>query len=72
MEEIDLKELFTFVKTKIGILVAITAGICILGCIYGLFLQTPMYQSYTTVILSSNEGTINQQDLNLYKNLVNT
>ena len=31
-----------------------------------------MYQSYTSVILSSNEGTINQQDLNLYKNLVNT
>ena len=72
MEEIDLKELFTFVKSKIGLLVAITAGVCILGCIYGLFLQTQMYQSYTTVILSSNEGTINQQDLNLYKNLVNT
>ena len=72
MEEIDLKELFTFVKSKIGLLVAITAGLCILGCIYGLFLQTPMYQSYTTVILSSNEGTINQNDLNLYKNLVNT
>ena len=72
MEEIDLKELFTFVKSKIGLLVAITAGVCILGCVYGLFLQTPMYQSYTTVILSSNEGTINQNDLNLYKNLVNT
>ena len=72
MEEIDLKELFAFVKSKIGLLVAITAGVCILGCVYGLFLQTPMYQSYTTVILSSNEGTINQQDLSLYKNLVNT
>jgi len=72
MEEIDLKELFTFVKSKIGLLIAITAGVCILGCVYGLFLQTPMYQSYTTVILSSNEGTINQNDLNLYKNLVNT
>lgn len=72
MEEIDLKELFTFVKSKIGLLVAITAGVCILGCVYGLFLQTPMYQSYTTVILSSNEGTINQSDLTLNKNLVNT
>jgi len=72
MEELDLKELFTFVKSKIGLLIAITAGVCILGCVYGLFLQTPMYQSYTTVILSSNEGTINQNDLNLYKNLVNT
>lgn len=72
MEEIDLKELFTFVKSKIGLLITITASICILGCVYGLFIQKPMYQSYTTVILSSNEGTINQNDLNLYKNLVNT
>ena len=72
MEEIDLKELFIFVKSKIGLLVAITASVCILGCVYGLFIQTPMYQSYTTVILSSNEGAINQNDLNLYKNLVNT
>ena len=72
MEEIDLKELFAFIKSKIGLLITITAGICILGCVYGLFIQKPMYQSYTTVILSSNEGTINQNDLNLYKNLVNT
>ena len=72
MEEIDLKELFIFIKSKIGLLIAITAGICILGCIYGLFIQKPLYQSYTTVILSSNEGAINQNDLNLYKNLVNT
>ena len=72
MEEIDLKELFTFIKNKIGLLITITASICILGCVYGLFIQKPMYQSYTTVILSSNEGTINQNDLNLYKNLVNT
>ena len=72
MEEIDLKELITFIKSKIGLLITITASVCIIGCLYGLFIQKPMYQSYTTVILSSNEGTINQNDLNLYKNLVNT
>lgn len=72
MEEIDLKELFTFVKSKIGLLITITASICILGCIYGLFIQKPMYQSYTTVILSGKETTITQSDVTLFKNLVNT
>lgn len=72
MEEIDLKELFTFVKSKIGLLIIITAGICLIGCVYGLFMQKPMYSSYTTVILSSNEGTINQSDITLNKNLVDT
>ena len=72
MEEIDLKELFTFIKSKIGLLIVITAGVCLIGCVYGLFMQKPMYSSYTTVILSSNEGTINQNDINLNKNLVDT
>jgi len=74
MEEIDLNELFIFVKNKIGLLITITASICILGCIYGLFIQKPMYQSYTTVILSSNESSsaISQSDVALNKNLVTT
>ena len=74
MEEIDLKELLIFVKDKIGLLITITAGVCILGCIYGLFIQTPMYESYTTVILSSNESSsaINQADVNLNRVLVDT
>ena len=72
MEEIDLKELFLFVKSKLGLLITITAGVCLLGCIYGLFIQKPMYQSYTTVILSGNESTITQSDITLNKNLVYT
>jgi len=74
MEEIDLNELFIFVKNKIGLLITITASICILGCVYGLFIQKPMYQSYTTVILSSNESSsaISQSDVALNKNLVTT
>lgn len=77
MEEIDLKELFDFIKSKLGLLLAITFGICLLGCIYGLFLQTPMYSSYTTVILGSNEsggsnGGITQSDVALNRNLVET
>lgn len=74
MEEIDLKELFLFVKDKIGLLITITVSVCLLGCIYGLFIQTPMYSSYTTVILSGNEtsGSITQSDIALNKNLVDT
>lgn len=73
MEEIDIMELLSFVKDKIGMVISITAVVCILGCIYGLFLQTPMFRSYTTVILNSNETTsITQTDITLNKNLVDT
>ena len=76
MEEIDLKELFEFIKKKIGLLITITVVICLLGCIYGLFIQKPMYQSYTTIILGGNETTasqtITQSDITLNKNLVDT
>lgn len=76
MEELDLKELFDFVKNKLGLLIIVTVGICLLGCIYGLFIQKPMYKSYTTVILggnaSNNTSTITQSDIALNKNLVDT
>ena len=72
MEEIDLKELFLFVKDKVGLLIIITASVCLFGCIYGLFMQKPMYSSYTTVILSGNDSMITQNDIALNKNLVNT
>lgn len=76
MEEIDLKELFEFIKKKIGLLITITVFICLLGCIYGLFIQKPMYKSYTTIILGGNETTasqtITQSDITLNKNLVDT
>ena len=76
MEEIDLKELFEFYKNKIGLFIMITVFICMLGCVYGLFIQTPMYQSYTTVLLGGNGNTssdsITQSDITLNKNLINT
>jgi len=74
MEEIDLKELFTFVKSKLGLLIMITAGVCLLGCLYGLVIQTPMYKSDTTVILSSNESSssLDSSDVALNQKLVAT
>lgn len=75
MEEIDLKELFDFIKGKIGTLAIITISVCLLGCIYGLFIQKPMYSSYTTVILGGSESAtaaITQNDININRNLVDT
>ncbi len=76
MEEIDLKELLEFFKGKLGMLAIITISVCLLGCIYGLFIQKPMYKSYTTVILGGNESAssagITQSDIALNKNLVDT
>ena len=75
MEEIDLKELFEYFKSKLGLLAIITISVCLLGCVYGLFIQKPAYKSYTTVILGGNESSnsgITQSDITLNKNLVDT
>lgn len=72
MEEIDLKELFGFFKSKLGLFIFILVGVCLIGSIYGLVIQKPMYSSYTTVILGGTDTTITQNDVTLNKNLVNT
>lgn len=76
MEEIDLKELFDFLKSKIEVIVITTILICTIGCLYILFLQKPMYSAYTTVVLgSNNNGTgqgISTNDINLNNNLIET
>lgn len=75
MEEIDLKELFVYIKNKIGLLIIITFSITLLGALYGLLIQKPLYNSYTTVVLGGTENTntgITQNDININKNLVDT
>ena len=73
MEEIDLIELLNYFKKKIGLIIIIMSAVGILGCIYTLFIQEPMYNSYTTVILSgSSSSSITQTDVTLNKNLIST
>lgn len=75
MEEIDLKELWKFIKNKIGLFIIISMGVLLLGAFYGLFIQKPLYSSYTTVILGGNDATgstITQNDITLNQNLVDT
>ena len=77
MEELGLKELFEYIRDKVGLLITIIILVCLAGCLYGLFIQKPMYKSYTTVILggdesSNNNQSITQNDVTLNKNLVDT
>lgn len=74
MEEIDLKELLDYFRTKlIWIVIAIVIVIGI-GNIYMLLTRVPMYKSNTTIVLVSENAneTYNQNELQLNKNLVGT
>ena len=72
MEEININELLEYFKSKIGLGLVITTGICILCVIYAIVIQKPMYKSNTTVILGGSSETITQNDITINKNLVNT
>lgn len=72
MEEIDLKELFNYFISKIFIILLVTLTILTLGFSYDAFIKTPLYNSYTTVLLTSENTTITSTDITLNKNLVDT
>lgn len=59
MEEIDLKEIFYYIFKK-KIFVILSVIICaIIGILYTKFMVTPMYSSYSTVVLSKPEDSTN-------------
>lgn len=77
MEEINLKELFDYIKERILVIIIIILAVLVAGCIYSIFLKKPMYQSETTVVLVSDDGTsgggtTTQSDVNLNQSLVST
>ena len=77
MEEVNLKEMFSYFLSKyLLIILFVVLGAC--ACIvYSLFIQKPMYNSYTTVVLArssdstSNSGTL-QSDVTTNQKLVST
>lgn len=73
MEEINLKEVWYYFKTK-WVWIALTCIlIMLIGNIYAVFFRTPMYKSSTTIVLvSENKENYSQSDLLLNKNLVST
>ena len=73
MEEINLKEVYSYFKTKIlWILLAIIV-IVVIGNIYTILTRTPMYQSNTTIVLvGESKKEYSQTDSVLNQNLIST
>ena len=76
MEEIDLKDLFTMFWNKKIQIVLIILIFAIIGVIYTMGFVTPIYSSYTTVLLvgsnSNEENKITTTDITLNSKLVST
>lgn len=75
METIDLKDMFSYFKSKISIIVLFIVVVGILGCLYGLFIQKPVYKSSTSIVLISESqtgATLTYNDVSLNQNLVST
>ena len=76
MEEINLKELLDYFVSK-WFMVAIASVVCVVfGAVYTMFFKTPLYNSYTTMVLTTNNENTNinqsitQSDITLNKNLI--
>lgn len=74
MEEINLKDLFNYFLSKKGIIIVVALLAVVVGGVYSGYFKTPMYKSYTTMLLTkeSDSTTITNNDINLNKNLVDT
>lgn len=78
MEEIDLKDFFNYIKSKIIFIVILIIMFLAFVIIYDKNIKTPMYKTYTTLVLTQSEqknssnSTITQNDILLNKNLVST
>ena len=78
MEEINLKELFDYIKERLLMIIIMVLAVLVIGSVYSVFVKTPMYRSKTSIVLVSDDGqagtqsTISQSDVQLNKGLVPT
>lgn len=72
METIDIKEMLEYFKSKISIIILITTVVGIIGCLYGIFVQVPVYKSSSTIVLISDSSELTNNEVSLNKNLVST
>lgn len=70
MEEINLKELLNYFKSKIGLIVLVLFCVITVGNSFTILTRVPMYQSTTKIVLVSEN--VNQSDQALNRNLVGT
>ena len=77
MDEVNLKELFRYILTKLYIVVTVTVVVVLAGEIYSTYLKTPLYKSTTKMVLTSSQGdnsttAVTNTDITLSNNLVKT
>lgn len=79
MEELDLKEVFSYFWSKKLYILLITVCAFALGTVYTFNIQKPMYKSYTTILLTkesdstsitSNDIALNQKLVNAYREII--
>jgi capsular polysaccharide biosynthesis protein len=72
-EEIDLKELLSYYRSKIVFIAIVLILVLGFGNAYTILTRTPMYKSDTSIVLvSENKENYNSSELQLNKNLVGT
>lgn len=73
MEEINLKEVYSYFKSRLLWMVLAIVAIVIIGNVYTILTRVPMYQSNTTIVLvgESKKG-YSQTDSQLNQNLIGT
>lgn len=73
MEEINLKEVYSYFKSRLLWMVLAIVVIVIIGNVYTILTRVPMYQSNTTIVLvgESKKG-YSQTDSQLNQNLIGT
>ncbi|MBQ3309636.1 hypothetical protein IJG78_03090 [Candidatus Saccharibacteria bacterium] len=75
MDEINIKELLRYVLSKFYIVLLVLVAVVSLGEIYSVYLKTPMYNSTTKLVLTSEQtsnSSITTSDVTLSNNLVKT
>ena len=77
MEELDLKELFSYYIKKLPIIILTAILALLVGYLYIEEFQVPMYNGTTTIILVENKedkenSTVTQNDLTVNEKLVST
>lgn len=73
MEEIDLKELFVYFKSKLVWIIISVIVLIAVGNVYTILTRVPMYRSDTTIVLvSEDKEGYSTSELQLNKNLVGT
>lgn len=80
MEEINIKELFDFFVSKTRIIILVTLVVVLIGAMYSMFFQTPIYEANTRLVLTgvaeSNKSNVDSgttlNDVNLNSKLVAT